>query len=443
LNEVFSRGMVNENRLTSVANGDTGLDVLELFQQEDEKGMGTIRCRSKCPNCRKPFKYFRKLGYACPECKTMPKRFYIDLWHQRKRVRLFSDKKGMPLDSYERAQTLLSHIRYEVSNHTFNATQYIKSEVREYWATTLLDKFRDSKLDSLAPSYKKEYSRMTELCKGFFETKDVREIRKPDIRNFKSHLEKDFTFKPKTIKNILMFLKTFIRWLNEQEYIEKVIFLSKEELQGLDSSYKHQWLSSEEQAKLFQSVPNEHKPIIAFLMLQGCRPGEARALRCKDVNLRDSLITVSATFSDGVYREKRKGRGAKSYEIPIHPEMMEFVSDRVRNNLPEAYVFTHPNTGKHYSETTLKRVWDSIKERAGIIKSFRLYDATRHSFGSQLIDMGSSPYKVSKLMGHSSIKVTEKYYLHSDAKSLRTDLEKLSLNGHKNILPIQSSSESK
>ena len=305
--------------------------------------------------------------------------------------------------------------------------KYIKSEVREYWATTLLDKFRDDKLDSLAPSYKKDYSRMTELCKRFFGTKDVREIRKPDIRNFKSHLEKDFTFKPKTIKNILMFLKTFIRWLNEQEYIEKVIFLSKEELQGLDSSYKHQWLSSEEQAKLFQSVPNEHKPIIAFLMLQGCRPGEARALRCKDVNLRDSLITVSATFSDGVYREKRKGRGAKSYEIPIHPEMMEFVSDRVRNNLPEAYVFTHPNTGKHYSETTLKRVWDSIKERAGIIKSFRYYDATRHSFGSQLIDMGSSPYKVSKLMGHSSIKVTEKYYLHSDAKSLRTDLEKLRL----------------
>jgi integrase len=166
---------------------------------------------------------------------------------------------------------------------------------------------------------------MTELCKRFFGTKDVREIRKLDIKNFKSHLEKDFTFKPKTIKNILMFLKTFIRCLHEQEYIEKVVFLAKEELQGLESSYKHQWLSSEEQIKLLQYVPNEHSPIIAFLMLQGCRPGEARALRCKDVNLRDSMITVSATFSGGVYREKRKGRGAKSYEIPIHPEMLEFV----------------------------------------------------------------------------------------------------------------------
>jgi hypothetical protein len=289
--------MQNENRLTSVVNGDTGPDVLQLFQQEDEKGMGTIRCRGKCPNCGKPFKYFRKLGYACPECKTMPKKFYIDIWHRKKRVRLFSDKKGIPLDSYERARTLLSHIRYEISNHTFDASKYIKSEVREYWATALLDKFRDDKLDSLAPSYKKDYCRMAELCKMFFGTKDVRELRKLDIQHFKSHLEKDFTFKPKTIKNILMFLKTFIRWLYEQEYTEKVIFLSKEDLQGLESSYKHQWLSSEEQIKLLQCVPNEHSPIIAFLMLHGCRPGEARALRCKDVNLRDSSITFSATFS--------------------------------------------------------------------------------------------------------------------------------------------------
>jgi len=187
-----------------------------------------------------------------------------------------------------------------------------------------------------------------------------------------------------------------------------------------------------------QYVPNEHFPIITFLMLHGCRPGEARALRCKDINLRDSTITFSATFSNGIYREKRKGRGAKSYEIPIHPEMLEFISERVKSNLPEAYVFINPCTGRHYADTTLKRVWDDIRKRAGIVKSFRLYDASRHSFGSQLIDKGANPYKVSKLMGHSSIKTTEKYYLHNEIKSLRTDLEKLSL---KNVATVPTASE--
>ncbi len=87
----------------------------------------------------------------------------------------------------------------------------------------------------------------------------------------------------------------------------------------------------------------------------------------------------------------------------------------------------------YYADTTLRRIWGEIKKRAGIVKSFRLQDASRHSFGSQLIDKGANPYRVSKLMGHSSMKTTEKYYIHNDIKSLRTDLEKLSL---KNVVAV-------
>jgi len=91
--------------------------------------------------------------------------------------------------------------------------------------------------------------------------------------------------------------------------------------------------------------------------------------------------------------------------------MMEYISDRVKNNLPEAYVFINPHTGRHYAETTLKRVWDNIKKKAGIVKSFRLYDATRHSFGSQLVDMGSSPYKVSTTLATKKVTIYTKTLL--------------------------------
>jgi hypothetical protein len=42
----------------------------------------------------------------------------------------------------------------------------------------------------------------------------------------------------------------------------------------------------------------------------------------------------------------------------------------------------------------LTRVWGNIKKRAGIGKSFRLYDASRHSFGSQLIDKGANLFRI-------------------------------------------------
>lgn len=411
------------NRLTFEHGLDNHCLTLLLEGDGDKTMKGVIRCKGKCPNCGGGFKHVPRVGYICPQCKTTPKRFFVDLWFDRKRIKLFSDKTGEVLDSYRRAHTLLSHINYEISHHTFDPSKHVEAESREYWTTVLMDKFKDSKLDSIAPSYQKDYLRMATLIKDFLGTKDVREIRKLDVTNLKNHLGRKFSFRNKTVKNIMDFFKTFLRYLKyDLEVIDTVPAFPSIETQP----YDFKWLSSEEQLKLFDYVPDGHKPIIMFLMLQGCRPGEARALKCKDVNIGNESITVSATFSGNVYREKRKGRNAKAVMIPIHPEILDFMREKVTNNLPEAFVFLNPNTGRPYTENAIRRVWDSIRKKAGISKSLRLYDATRHSFASQLVNTGSTLFKVSRLLGHTSSKTTERY-AHASLESLRTDLQKLSL----------------
>jgi integrase len=428
-----SEGHDRKNFLTNFPKID--MPSLSILLQEEDKEMGVIRAKGRCPKCGRNFEYIRRLGYMCRGCQTIPKRFYIDLWFGKRRIRLFSDKSGQVLDSFQRAQNLLSHINYEIKNHTFDPSKYVTSEVSEFWVTTLMDRFLEFKIDSIAPSYKKDYIRMANLVKQFFGTKDVRELRKLDIVNFKNHLGKNFNFKAKTTKNIIDFLKTFLRYLKfDLEVIDNIPAFPEIETQPP----QFKWLSGEEQIKLFQFVPEQHRPIISFLMLQGVRPGEARALRCKDVDLKNETITISATFSSREYRPKRKGRGSQPVTIPIHPEIYDYLSDRVRNNLPEAYVFVNPNTGRHYAETTLRRVWNGIRKRAGINKSLRLYDATRHSFASQLVNSGSSLFKVAKLLGHSSVKTTEKY-AHANLESLRTDLNKLSLTTVTRLSPAEKS----
>ena len=172
---------------------------------------------------------------------------------------------------------------------------------------------------------------------------------------------------------------------------------------------KTNWLSPEVQRRAFEGVPEDDKPIIAFLMLSGCRPGEARALKCKDVDLENGIITVSATFSNEIYREKRKGKKAKSVVIPIHPEMFAYLKNRVENNLPSAFVFINSRTGQRYYEKKLRRIWKAVKEKIELNYGIRLYDATRHSFASQLVNSGVPLLSVSRLLGHSSIKMTERY----------------------------------
>ena len=193
-----------------------------------------------------------------------------------------------------------------------------------------------------------------------------------------------------------------------------------------------QWLHPEDQIRLFEFVPDGHKPIIAFLMLHGCRPSEARALKVKNVDLRNQTITINATFSGNVYRLKRKGKQSKAVTVPIHPELYEYLTERVTNNLPEAFIFINERTSNHYYKNTLQEVWNDVREKAGIDKSLRLYDATRHSFASNLVNSGSTIYKVSKLLGHSSTKMTEKYS-HSEVKNLRADMEKLTLKRQQTV----------
>lgn len=392
------------------------------LQQGEEKLQGSIRTKEKCPQCLAQFKHISRIGFICPSCKTTPKRFYIDLYRGQ-RIKIYSDKYGQALDSYQRALRLTMHINYEIKHHAFDPSKYIKAEMELFYACNLLDRFLEYKLKSIAPSYVKDYRRIVSIAKDYFKTADIRDIKKLDLINYKEHLEKK-SLSGKSVKNIMDNLKTFLRYCKgDLEIIDNVLLFPSVEV--VQKPFK--WLSQDDQIRLFDLVPDDDKPIMAFLMLHGCRPGEARALRCGDINLQRQAITISATFSGIVYREKRKGRRSQAVTIPIHPELLEYLANRVKGNLPDAFVFVNKRNGLHYSESGLARIWHSVRNKAGIDKTLRLYDATRHSFASQLVNSNVSLYAVSKLLGHSTVKMTEKY-AHSNIETLKTNIQKLSLN---------------
>jgi integrase len=413
---------------------------LLLSQNKGDKVKGCVRARGKCPVCSKNFTYFQKMGYACPDCKTMPTRFYVDLWHNGEHIPIYSDEKGQALDTYDRANRLLEHINYLMAHHKFDPAKFKKSDARKFWVSTLLDGFLDDKIEGIAPSYQKDYRRMVSIAKEFFSSNseiDIRELRKKDIIGYKKYLENNRGYKNKTLKNTLDLFKTFLNHVKDLEIIVTV-----PPFPDIDTGqHNFKWLSQEDQISLFDLVSEHDKPIIAFLMLHGCRPSEARALKCRDVDVKNGCITISATFSGRTYREKRKGRKAKPVVIPIHPETHDYVSDRVKNNLPDAWLFVNRH-GRNYSENALRRIWDNVRKDAGIDKSLRLYDATRHSFASRLVNSGTSIFKVSRLLGHSSVKMTEKY-AHGEIESLKADMGNISLRKTASVHHIQTTSERK
>lgn len=64
-----------------------------------------IRTKERCSVCGKAFTEVSGIGLVCLRCKTIPRRYFIDLHWEEKRVRVYSDRNGQPLSSYEQANS--------------------------------------------------------------------------------------------------------------------------------------------------------------------------------------------------------------------------------------------------------------------------------------------------------------------------------------------------
>jgi integrase/recombinase XerD len=71
----------------------------------------------------------------------------------------------------------------------------------------------------------------------------------------------------------------------------------------------------------------------------------------------------------------------------------------------------------------VSRMFKSASKKAGL-ENLRFHDL-RHTFAQRLISRGESLYKVSKILGHSSVVVTEQHYGHLGMMDLKTAVDKI------------------
>jgi integrase len=395
------------------------LSDISLLLDREPKMKGSVRTLQNCPICKRPFEAVPQIGLICPEHKTFPARFFISIYWKGL-IRIYSDKNGEHLDSFKRALKLLAKINWEIDNHVFDRSHYCRKDQLKFRVNGLLEKYLKAKEKKIRPSYYKTFRAMVNRASEHWGIWDIREIRKFDLVEY----EESLPYKGKTLKNYMDHFKAFMNWVRtDLELISALPSFPETE----SPKPKFRWLSQDDQAKLFAYVRNPDKPIIGFLMLHGCRPGEARALRGQDVDLESRTLKISGTFSGNVFMEGRKGRGAQDYVIPVHPECWPYIQGRVKGSLPGAWLFPNPRTGDAYQQGALRRIWEDVRLKAGLDKSLRLYDATRHTFASLLRKSGIDLQNIRDHLGHSDSRTTEKYS-HGSIEGLRADLGKLTLN---------------
>lgn len=169
------------------------------------------------------------------------------------------------------------------------------------------------------------------------------------------------------------------------------------ELLKVDNA-RDRWLTVEEENLLLaNATPDYLKDIIVFAIHTGCRRGEILGVRWKNIDLFRRVINVQAT------------KGGELKVIPISETLYQMLLQR--SKLPHISGLVFPVVS-----TTLKDSFERAVKKAGL-NDFRFHDL-RHTFATRLIQGGADLYAVKRMLGHRTIRTTERYAHHSP-ESLR------------------------
>lgn len=401
----------------TIENELTNAELIEyLLYQGNTAVQGTVRTKQTCPICNGQFIHLEKLGLICKKHKTIPTRFFVDISYKGRRIKIYSNNNGTVLDSYGRAVETLEHINYEMRHHQFDPTKYVKKDVKRFLFENLIKDWFHAKSDLTSVfKYRQVYNRYF----GFFTGMDVREIRTSHVHEFYQHLPNKLSNKTK--KNVLDTLRAFMFWAFNLEYIEKLPIFP---VIKIDLKIP-QWMREKEQGEVLSFLPQSDRFIYLFLMLHGCRPSEARALQVQDISFENGSIVFRRVFtgrSGNTLVERTKT--ARQRVIPVNPDMEHILRDLCKDKLPGDFVFTDSKTGRPYPSRTLIKRWQAACKKAG--KKIGLYAGSKHSWASQRVSKGLSIYLISKVLGHTNIKTTERYAL-------------IDVEGMRNIMSISES----
>ena len=174
------------------------------------------------------------------------------------------------------------------------------------------------------------------------------------------------------------------------------------------------FLTQDEFRKLNRVIGDtDFRELCIIAVYTGMRQGELINLKWENIDLRNKIIKV--VNSDEFTKKSKRIRS-----VPMNKTVYSILKQRKENPVCE-YVFHRK--GNKLKKDYVSRKFKEYVLLAGLDSKFNFH-SLRHTCASWLVQAAVSLYVVQKILGHSSITVTEKYsYLNPS--QLHEALEKL------------------
>lgn len=160
-------------------------------------------------------------------------------------------------------------------------------------------------------------------------------------------------------------------------------------------------LTREEEDHLLAAANPTYAAMITVALHSGLRAGELVVLRVEDLHWEAQWMRVV-------------GKGKKVRQVPLFPQALAALRKHVGTRT-KGRVFPSTRGGEVDTRHAVIRMNQVLKQawwRADLPRPHVSMHVFRHTFATRFLQAGGNIYVLSKILGHSSVRVTEQVYSH-------------------------------
>lgn len=362
-----------------------------------------------------------------------------DYFRIKRKVGRKLNKQGIWVDAYKefygktKKEALEKYEKYLAEQQLGDKAKKCVGEVIDQWVETvfLQDDLAEGTKINYYSAYKNHFRDKT------IAGKLITEITPLDMQQFYNENQDVIAYS--SMQSLNKFLKRFFQYCDLNGYcrniMQSVTVPAKKKIDVEDFDTEISVWEDDDLKKVIDHLEGSTKRLFVVLAVNtGARLAELLALTYDDI--KDNLLYINKQLREesidgkiGFHLDDTK-TASSIRVIPLTDKVMDEVrkhtvlhkEEMLQNNYRTNYIFT-TSTGKFYYRRTLQQFFERLYRRIEV-PYHKIHDF-RHTFGTNLSRAEVPIEETSKLMGHSSIEVTSKYYINVDVQRKLKAVEKI------------------
>lgn len=327
-----------------------------------------------------------------------------DVWYLRQQIDGKRVWRSLGTSNFAEAKRLLAQEKARMARRRLDRESPTAPTVRMLSERWLADHVM---LNRTAQNHRDAAARLSRHVLPVIGSQRLDELNRTHLARLRRVLEAK-SLSPQTVHHVLSDVRAMLRYGVETEMIRRSPFVARALLPRIAKRLPAR-LSDEQLEAILRAAAEEPKYELAIRLavLTGMRWGELHRLQWR--NVRNGRIELELTKSGQVRR------------IPLSSEALAALeAERGRQKESKSpSVFVLPWRGKNPC-TWVNR----IGRRAGVRWHFH---QLRHTFGCRWMDSGGTLEVLSRILGHSTLAMTQRYAMVGDSY-VQSEVDRVSLN---------------